>query len=686
MIGWKRNKVFTILLIGAAAGMLIGSVGCGRRQGDEIGDAGQITTGAALDISSHKDSENIQHQLEVLAKNAGQWRSTRDADINKGYNEIYYLISDLDQNGRLEVMGHEYLGLEEKEISLGCYEVDSSGNGIVEVETSQLGNTFVDDFYRLGDGLYTAYYDSDTGEYHYVTAENFIDVDNDWIYGVEEMNYQKITALTLKQGKISKDVLAYQSLVKNEAKKKQYQYYRMDGSRRTEIFQMEYSRENVGDAVYADCEKLMVRIPRFSFYHNLEEDTEEQMIHTMETAYQAFSMGYSLGKQEMTVSGHKIMIPQYSTMQDVEKQERINQLIYDQVSQSLEHAFDLQDPKLDLDVSISIKYTGQDRVSLLLMASGFREGMAHSQCLCDTVNIDLERECILSGESILPEQYREKVEEDIMSGDYQEITSGLGMKYHVIFQKQDVKIYQTKDRIGLVIPTDVGMDPYLIYEVYVNMDQNGDDRGDSIPYLDVDWAAYRYTLYASEYQSLQDYMPVLLGKTDFIWISEIISDDGQETAEEEKVSIYQFLERYYDESGVQDYFLNSISISDVTQDGKQELVLHFGIYGDFYLILYREGEKFYGIDRAERCFQGLQENGVYGAAGGAYTNYFYQMRFRGGDFTETLIGQQDGKKYYIGDRKVDEKEYWKWEQDNRDEPVCWYAPEALQNGSGEAGQ
>ncbi len=645
MNGWKRNKVFTMLLISVVAGMLLGSVGCGRRFEDMAGETGQITTGAAVDISEHEDSENIQHQLEVLARNAGQWRSTRDADVNKGYNKIYYMVSDLDQNGRLEVMGHESLGLEEKEISLGCYEVDSSGNGIVEVETSQLGNTFVGDFYRSSeDGLYTAYYDPETGEYHYVTAT----VGSDW----SDTDYQKITALTLKQGKISKE-------------------------------------ENVDDTVYAGCEKLTVQIPYFYFYHNLEDTTEEQMIHTMEKAYRDFSMGYPLGMQEMTVSGHKIMIPQYSTLQDVEKQERINQLIYDQVSQSLEHAFDLQDPKLDLeDVSISMKYTGWDRVSLLLMASGFRQGMAHAQSLCDTVNIDLEQECILSGKSILPEQYREEIEEDIMSGDYQEILSGKKIKYPASFQEQDVKIYQTKNRIGLVIPTDIGMDPYLIYEVYVDMDQNRyAGYPSSIPYPDVDWDEYRYTLFASEYQNLQDYMPVLLGKANFAWFHETFSDDEQETAEAEEVSIYQFLEKYGEPiDSYKDYRLTNISISDVTQDGKQELVLHFSSYGGFYLILHREGEKFYGTDRSERCFQGLQENGVYVGSGGAFCQYFYQLRFHGGNFVETLIGERDDKKYYIGDRKAGEKEFEKWEEDNTEKTVCQYAPEKLQDRSGEAGQ
>ncbi|MDE6567002.1 MAG: hypothetical protein K2K70_04610, partial [Lachnospiraceae bacterium] len=619
--------------------ILAGSVGCGRRSEDTVGETGQITTEAALDISSHKDSENIQHQLEVLAKNAGQWRSTRDADINEGYNTIYYLISDLDQNGRLEVMGHEYLGLEEKEISLGCYEVDASGNGIVEVDTSQLGNSFVDDF---DDGLYMAYYDPETREYHYVTET----VGGDW----SDTEYQKITALTLKQGKISKE-------------------------------------ENVDGTVYAGCEKLTVQIPCFYFYHNREDTTEEQMIHIMEKAYQGFSMGYPLGMQEMTVSGHKVMIPQYSTMQDVEKQERINQLIYDQVSQSLEHAFDLQDPKWDLeDVCISMKYTGWDRVSLLLMASGSRQGMAHAQSLCDTVNIDLEQECILSGKSILPEEYREEVEEDLIFGEYQEILSGKKMKYPVSFQGQDIKIYQTIDRIGLVIPTNVQAKPYLVYEVYVDMDQNRyTGYPSSIPYPDVDWDEYQYTLLAAEYQSLQDYMPILLGKTDFTWFSESSFLGGQEI--EEQVSIYQFLEKYGEPiESYRDYRLANISISDVTQDGKSELVLHFSSFGGFYLILNREGEKFYGTDHTERCFLGLQENGVYRGSGGASYQGFYQLRFRGGKFIETLIGRRDGKKYYIGDRKVEEKKFWKWEEENTEKTVCQYAPEKLQDGSGEARQ
>lgn len=630
--------------------ILAGSVGCGRHSEDTVGETGQITTGAALNISSHENSENIQHQLEVLARNAGQWRSARDADTNEGYNEIHYLISDLDQNGRLEVMGYEYLGLEEKEISLGCYEMDASGNGIVEVETAQLGNTFVGDFYRFGgDGLYRAYYDPKTGEYHYVT-ETAGGGQSDTDFQKIDTDYRKITALTLKQGKISKDV--------------------------------------VDDTVYAAWEKLTVQIPYFSFYHNLEDTTEEQMIHIMEKAYRDFSVGYPLGMQEMTVSGYKVMIPQYSTMQDVEKQERINQLIYDQVSQSLESAFDLQDPKWNLeDVSISMKYTGWDRVSLLLMANAFRRGMAHVQSLCDTVNIDLEQECILSGERILPEEYREEVEEDIMLGEYQEILSGKKMRYPVSFQEQDIKIYQTIGRIGLVIPTDVPAKPYLVYEVYVDMDQNRyTGYPSSIPYPDVDWDEYQYTLLAAEYRSLQDYMPVLLGKTDFAWFHETFSDE-QEATEAEEVSIYQFLEKYGEPiESYGEYRLANISISDVTQDGEAELVLHFSSFGGFYLILHREGEKFYGTDYSERSFEGLQENGVYMGSGGASCQGFYQLRFRGGEFIETLIGRRDDKKYYIGDKKVDEKEFWKWEEDNTGKTVCQYAPEELQDGSRESGQ
>lgn len=610
--------------------ILAGSVGCGRESGDTLEEPGRITTGAALHVSSQENLENIQQQLEVLAENAGQWRSARDASANQGYNEIYYLITDLDQNGRLEVMGHESLGWEEKEISLGCYEVNSAGNGIVEVETASLGGTYVEDFYDVGDGLYTAYYDPKTGEYHYVTDSRKV--------------------FTLKQGKLS--------------------------------------RESVSDTVCAAWEKMTARIPCFSFYHNWKDTTEEQMLHTMEMAYRDFSIGYPLGQKEMTVSGRKIMIPQYSTMQDREKQEKINRLIYEQVSRSLETAFDL-DHKGNLEeLSVSVKYAGRDRVSLLLMASGSRKGMDHAQTLCDTVNIDLKQECILSGQSILPERYREEVEEDIQSGDCWEILSGKDTEYPLSFQKQNVKIYQSKDRIGLVIPTGVEASPYVVYEVYVDMEQrwyNG--FPDSIPYPDVDWEAYRYTLLASEYQSLQDYMSVLLGKTNFTWTQESYTEQEEETVKLEEVSIYQFIEQYYGEpaENYRDYHLGNISVSDVTQDGKPELVLHFSSYGGFYLILHQEGKQFYGTDRSERCFQGLQKNGVYQASGGFDAQYFYQMRFREGKFVESMIAQQDGKKYYIGNKKVNEKEFGKWVDDNIGEMVCQYEPEELQE-SGESGQ
>lgn len=285
------------------------------------------------------------------------------------------------------------------------------------------------------------------------------------------------------------------------------------------------------------------------------------------------------------------------------------------------------------------------------------------------------------------EQYRGEVEEEILSGDYQEILSGLKMQYHAFFQERDVKIYQTKDRIGIVIPTGIEAHPFAIYEVYVDMGQKWHDGiSYPIPYPDVDWEAYRYTLLASEYHSLQDYMPVLLGKTDFIWTPETFTEQEEETVKTEEISIYQFLEKYGEPiKNYQEYCVGNISVSDVTQDGKPELVLHFSSYGGFYLILHREGERFYGTDRSERCFQGLRESGIYQTAGGADCEFFYQMRFQGEGLVESMVGQRDGQKYYIGGRKVEEKEFVKWRIDNIDESVCQYAPEALQE-SGEAGQ
>lgn len=687
MIGWKRNKVFTILLISAAVGMLIGSVGCGRRQGDEIGDAGQITTGAAIQVDGNIDSEAIQHQLELLVKNAHKWRRLGDEETNMETG-ISYAVTDLDHNGRLEILAEDiYKGTD----FTRCYEVNESGDDIEEINTDQAGK---DCLYWLYDSD-TAYYDPKTGEYHYVMqyeddmAKEDIDVEE-----IEDEGW--VNALTLKEGKITRDTLGYWVMIDKQEGRSENRYYHVDDMSKKDIMKEQYTVEKPEDAIYSGCGELSVGVSTFQFDHNREEMTEKQMYHALEKSYGEFFQGHPLEKQNKTIHGCQIAVPQYTTIQDSGKQKRINQMICDWVEQSLNYTEDssVLDREYSLEYAdITIEYAGRGRVSLLLET---REGVDRFSDNCDTITVDLEQEKILTGEDILPEQYREEMEEDILYGccsgyhggdDYQEAMEKEGKEKLFPTQAadgwQDVKVYQTAYGVGVVLPVKFGLDSYVIYEnCWSDLYMDSDDRA---AYSDVDWEAYQYKLLAPEYQRLQDYMPVLMGKTDVTWENESTSEDGENNKERRNISVPHFLEEYCgSDMEWKDYTLYSISLCDLTQDGQLDLILEFvGLK----LILHQEGEQFYGKSFGSRSFESVTKDGIYEEYGGASWCHYYQMHFDGDTFVTEEVAGQEGNDYYIGKKKVEEKKISKWIDDNicaDDKQVCRYHPEKLQKGSGES--
>lgn len=352
--------------------------------------------------------------------------------------------------------------------------------------------------------------------------------------------------------------------------------------------------------------------------------------------------------------------------------------------------YDLSDPKWDIEhVTVTVKYAGKDRISLLLVSSGYYKGAAHGNEYCDTINLDLEQERLLSGEEILPKQYRSYVEENILAGYYDDMLGDGGdyLEYIAendlnLFQNtvsegwKDVKIYQMRDKVGVVIQTRLGRDAYVIYEVCRDWEQ---DDGNGVRYSEVDWGAYQYKLLAREYQELQDYMPVLTGEKSLIWISEELDADDKKRTKRKEMLISQFSEEYGEsELGQEEYWLDYISVCDITQDGGLELVLHFINWGGFYLILHREGNRFYATDRGERSFEGLQADGMYFGSGGGFTSYFYRMKFAGDTFLEKLIAQKDHGEYEIEGRKAGETEFAKWERSRMDNLACRYDTEILQ--------
>lgn len=654
--GRRKRQICTMLM-----GILFCCVGCGLQQEKQDMDASEVTTGAALYVAEDYQSESVQHQLDLLVENAHKWRIAGDEAGDEEFEKkIKYAVTDLDRNGRLEIMVLREDEYEDQYLLQGFFEVNVSGDGVKEIETNQIGDISMDD-----DGLMElemAYYDSKTGECHYV-IENELSKEEQ--LSDESSDYGKsIIALTLKQGKLSSDMLANQTQIKTQTGKMQSRFYQVNDTGRIEINPSEYTVEELGDAVYANCGKCTVRFSNFIFDHSLKDMTEKQMHYALERSYRESFMGYPLGQKDKKVAGHKIQVPQYSTMQDAEKQKRINQMIVKQVEQILNQLDSKKDAQ---NVDISVKYAGCDRVSLLVQGSG----------ICDTINIDLEQGSLLLEQELLPESVREVMVEEVEldlddSEEYADIYENL---VDHLERWQGISLYQTSNMIGFVIPTDLASEPYVIHEVWSDTTEDSYYCG-GVSFAEIDWEAYQYKMFATEYQALQDYMPVLTGGAEFIM------ENDEEAEKSEKMTIISWAEENFDEKSPETLPVYEVCICDLTQDGKPELILD--AFAGMHLILHKEGNTYYGSLEGKRSLYGLQTNGVYSA--GKEDRYIYQLHFEKDHFADEYLGRyelhfdEDSEgvyEYYIQDEKVKKDVYEKWEKSIMTEYVYWYSTEAL---------
>lgn len=686
---WK-GQICSMLI-----GILFCCVGCGLQQEKQDLETSQVATGAALCIEEDYHSEKIQHQLGLLVDHARKWRLAKDS---RSAGMVRYAVTDLDRNGRLEIMVLKESETVDQLFLQNFFEVNASGDGIEEIETDPVGEVCLGEWYDELRELDYAYYDPKTGECHYVIGN---ELSEEEMLSDESEDYDKnIMALTLRQGKLSCDTLACQEQSKNQQGKMQSRFYQMDGTEKNEIDPSEYTVEKVGDAVYADCGKYSLQFSPFFFDHSLEDMTEKQMHHALEKSYRESFMGYPLGQQEKKVAGQKIRIPQYSTMQDGKKQKRINQIIVKQVEKIL-HRFD--DAKGKRNVDISIKYAGGDKVSLLLQVSRpapreqqkdteFFEEVAQEGAIWDTINIDLEQGSLLAKQDLLQESVRQEVMEEVEmdledemeegyeeSGKNQNSDHFYGNVLENLKKWQEISLYQSSDGIGFVIPTGLAMAPFAIYEMWNGWDETKWDGG--VSFAEIDWKAYQYKMFASEYQDLQDYMPVLTGEAQFIFQWD---EDEEEAVKGKNMTISDWVKEYVDEEATEDFVVNEVCNCDLTQDGKAELILE--IWNAIHLILHKEGNTYYGTLKGRRSLYELQTNGVYGAGKG---DYYYQMHFEKDRFVEEYLGgyeypiqaedfKEEDVKYYIRDQRVGKDAYEKWKKSIMTEEVSWYRPEALE--------
>lgn len=642
-----------------AAGLLIVSIGCGQSQ-----KKGEIETKVSESQLTGNSVLSMEDQLKVLCKHSDKWLKKE----NKKEPYLTYAVTDLDQNGRLEIIASaDRMGSGQFSYT-DYFQVNKAGDDVEKLWTSyEEGESQVD----LVNDLGTAYYDPEKKEYHYITSD-FATA------GVATGHIKTIEALTLSGRMIRIDSLGYENCERNEDGKEKTAYYKMQSGKEKKIQKLDFSRDLLGDEAYQGCGKLNTHIAWFQFENKLEKVTEENLLYYLRRSAKAFSLADPIVQKEETIQGFAVKVPQYISMAEKKKQERINKLIVKEAEKMLD-GVDSETFHLD-SFTCTVKLNDSYNLSILVEGSGMGEGAAHPLAWADTINIDCERECVLAQTEIIPKDEQEWVEEDILDHDCEDIRD-IGYRAYCKENKDgkllesasdwdQVEVYQTKEELGVVIPTIHAMGSYQIYEVRKENDSSGVD------WDQVDWDAYQYKLPASDYKALQAYMPLLKGEKSFIWNEEKPMGET-ENATPVEVTMPQYFKKMAKEAELKDitFTLDNIMLCDVTQDGEKELILSFDTLGYFFLILHKEGDQIYGVYRHVRCFQGLTENGIYSGSGGWF--YYYQMRFADGLFQETRLGgyeRMEKGMFFIGKRKVKEKEFETWKEKTLGKEVPEYEP------------
>lgn len=165
---------------------------------------------------------------------------------------------------------------------------------------------------------------------------------------------------------------------------------------------------------------------------------------------------------------------------------------------------------------------------------------------------------------------------------------------------------------------------------------------------------------------IEEYKPVLTGKQPFSWTFGYY--DIKSVPNKSEVSIEQFnkifaAEVFENENAERSKpYVEAMAAVDLDGDGAKELILLMSSCKGQYLILHREGDKFYGTDKVYRGFGDLHTNGVYFGSGGASYTAFLKLSCKNGDFKESVIGEfkrENDRDYFLYRGQLMDEADWK---------------------------
>ena len=225
-------------------------------------------------MQTESETDRIEEQLNVITDHCMElWQKSDMA--KERYGIIHYTVTDLDQNGRLEVISASVQGSGIYTYS-SYFEVNEQLDGLNQCEIhTEKGDSEAD---IVGETV-PVYYDRDKDAYHYI----FSDYTRDGM----AVSYENIRDISLKNGEITDNVLAYKVSIYDENGVETADCFDAETGEKIDMEQY----ESVADTVFAELQKKRaVFLWEGKWMSEWREMSREQIQDMLQKSYEGFSI------------------------------------------------------------------------------------------------------------------------------------------------------------------------------------------------------------------------------------------------------------------------------------------------------------------------------------------------------------------------------------------------------------
>ena len=245
------------------------------------------TTSSAINASSSAmqpvDPLSVEGQLKTIAEAKDKIVTYDNEDEN-----YHYAITDLDQNGRLELIVSTGMFGAEHITGNWYYEISKDGSKLKKCKGKAFGNEGHD----ICDDIDTVYIDPKKHNYYYI------------VHGITHVsgaeNYDSVGFLQLKNGTLTDNYLAGGSHFVSKKGKLKDSYYKLTknaNKRTTIITKKQYSDiDSLMNEKYGKLKKESVAIQWFSYEQLMSEVSESQFLHKLQKSQENFAIGKKVKK------------------------------------------------------------------------------------------------------------------------------------------------------------------------------------------------------------------------------------------------------------------------------------------------------------------------------------------------------------------------------------------------------